>query len=73
MYAERFILETDRSGNLKYLPKLPANKQFEIICLVLEDVTKHIKRTPHPDIAGKLKIMSDIFNSVPSSDWNFSL
>jgi hypothetical protein len=73
MYAERLILETDQSGNLKYLPKLPANKQFDTIFLVLKDVTKRVKRTPHPDIAGKIKIMGDIFDSVPSSDWNFSL
>jgi hypothetical protein len=29
MDAERLILETDSSGNLKQLPKLPANKQLE--------------------------------------------
>jgi len=73
MYAERLILETDQSGNLKHLPKLPANKQFDTIFLVLKDVTKHVKRTPHPDIAGKIKMMGDIFDSVHSSDWNFSL
>jgi hypothetical protein len=73
MYAERLILETDISGNLKKRPKLPANKQFEAIFLMLEDVSKRVKRTPHPDIAGKVKIMGDIFNSAPSSDWNFSL
>jgi len=72
MYAERLILETDQSGNLKFLPKLPANKQFETIFLVLGDVSKHVKRTPHPDIINKVKIMGDIFDSVPSSDWNLS-
>jgi len=72
MYAERLILETDQSGNLKKWPKLPANKQFEVIFLVLKDVSKRVKRTPHPDIAGKIKITGDIFDSVPSSDWNFS-
>lgn len=73
MYAERLILETDQFGKLKHLPKLPANKQFETIFLVLKDVTKHVKRTPHPDIAGKIKIIGDIFNSAPSSDWNSSV
>jgi hypothetical protein len=53
------------------LPNLPANKQFETIFLVLKDVTKRVKRMPHSDIAGKIKIMGDIFNTVPSSDWNF--
>ncbi len=73
MYAERLILETDRSGNLKKRPKLPANKQFEVIFFMLEDVNKRVKRTPHPDIAGKVKIMGDIFDSIPSSNWDFSL
>ena len=34
MYAERLILETDRFGNLKKQPNLPANKQFEVIFFV---------------------------------------
>ena len=70
MYAERMIIETDQAGNFKELPKLPANKQFEVIFLVLKDVSKCVKRTPHPDIAGKVKITGDIFDSIPSSDWN---
>ena len=66
MYAQRLILETDQFGNFKKPPMLPANKQFEAIFLVLENVTKHnIKRTPHPDIVGKVKIMGDIFDSAP--------
>ncbi|OQW97776.1 MAG: hypothetical protein BWK73_53830 [Thiothrix lacustris] len=73
MYAERLILETDQSGNLKALPQLPANKQFEVIFLVLKDMTTRTKRTPHPDIMGKVNIMGDIFSSVPASEWNFSL
>jgi len=74
MYAERLILETDRSGFLKNGPKLPANKQFEVIFLMLEEaMSKRVKRTPHPDIAGKVKIMGDIFDTIPSSDWDFSL
>jgi len=39
----------------------------------LEDVSKRVKRTPHPDIAGKVKITGDIIDSIPSSDWDFSL
>ena len=73
MYAERLILETDQSGNLKKQPKLLANKRFEVIFLILEDVSKRVKRAPHPDIAGKIKITGDILNTVSSSDWDFSL
>jgi hypothetical protein len=74
MYAERLILETDRSGIFKKWPQLPANKQFEVIFLMLEEaVSKRVKRTPHPDIAGKVKITGDIFDTIPSSDWDFSI
>ncbi len=70
MNKRDIVISTERR---RYLPKLPANKQFETIFFVLKDVTKRVKRTPHPDIAGKVKIMGDIFESVPSSDWDFSL
>ena len=40
MDAERLILETDASGNLKQLPKLPPNKQLEVIFLVIGDLTE---------------------------------
>lgn len=73
MYAERLILETDQSGNLKALPTLPANKQFEVIFLVLKDTVNRVQRTPHPDILGKVRIIGDIFDSAPAADWNFSL
>ena len=28
------------------------------------------RRTPHPDIAGKTRIMGDIISSLAESDWN---
>jgi hypothetical protein len=31
MDAEKLILETDASGNLRHVPKLPPNKQLEVI------------------------------------------
>ena len=64
MYAKRLILETDQYGYIKKPPKLPANKQFEAIFLYAGFVNKRVKRTPHPDIVGKVKIMGDIFNSL---------
>lgn len=73
MYAERLILETDLSGKLKQVPKLPPNKQLEAIFLVIEDRTEAaiIGRSPHPDIAGKTKIIGDVFDSVPEASWDF--
>ena len=70
MYAERLIVETDRSGTLKHVPKLPPNKQ--IILLVLDDAREgqSLPRSPHPDIAGKTRILGDIISTVPETDWN---
>jgi hypothetical protein len=75
MYAEKLTVETDLSGMLKKLPKLPPNKQLEAIFLVIAEgsgATNDILRTPHPDIAGKVIIKGDIINGVPSSDWDLS-
>jgi hypothetical protein len=72
MYAERLLLETDRSGSLKDVPKLPPNKKLEIIFLVLDDARggQSLRRSPHPDIAGKARILGDIISSIPTTDWN---
>ena len=71
MYAEKLIVKTDNLGNLKAMPKLPANKQFEAIFLVMEnDAPQHSKRRPHPDIAGRVEIVGDIISSVTHTDWN---
>ena len=72
MYAERLILETDQSGTLKHVPKLLPNKQMEIIFLVIDDAQggQSLRRSPHPDIAGKTRILGDIISSVPETDWN---
>lgn len=71
MYAERLMLETDMSGKLKHLPVLPANKKMEAIFLVIAE-TDQAKpcRQPHPDIAGKAKIMGSIIDTVPEADWD---
>lgn len=71
MYAERLILETDVAGRLKQVPLLPANKRLEAIFLVIaENLQIDLCRQPHPDIAGKTKIMGDIIDTVPESEWN---
>jgi len=71
MYAERLILETDVSGKLKSIPVLPANKQLEAFFLVIAE-TDQAKplRQPHPDIAGKTKIMGNIIDSAPVAEWD---
>lgn len=71
MYAERLILETDVSGKLKQIPVLPANKQFEAIFLVIAETEQtNLRRQPHPDIAGKTKIMGNIIETASMAEWN---
>jgi hypothetical protein len=72
MYAERLILETDQSGALKHAPKFPPNKKLEIILLVLDDARggQSLRRSPHPDIAGKTRILGDIISTLPETDWD---
>lgn len=68
----RLILETDDFGHLKQIPKLPPNKQLEAIFIVVGDLTEASlkRRTPHPDIAGKTKILGNIIDTVPETDWH---
>jgi hypothetical protein len=40
MDAERLILETDASGNLKHVPKLPPNKRVEAVFLMIGDASE---------------------------------
>jgi hypothetical protein len=71
MQVKHIILETDQSGNIKNLPKLPPNKKIEGIFLVLDDITdlNLPVRKPHPDLIGQVQILSDIFDSAPETDW----
>lgn len=70
MYAERVMLETDVAGKLKQVPVLPANKQVEAIFLVVDEVQQTARRQPAPEIAGKTRIVGDVFDSAPATDWS---
>lgn len=72
MQAERFILETDWDGTLKTIPKLPPSKQLEVIVLVLVDIENYPlqRRSPHPNLAGTVRILGDIIDSIPVGDWD---
>ncbi len=72
MFTERLLLETDTAGNLKGIPKLPPNKKVEVIFLIMDKPGQKIctRRSPHLDIAGKTRIMGNIFDSAPENDWN---
>jgi len=72
MNKERLILDTDSKGNLKGLPKFPPNKKVEAIFLIVDspDQKTGTCRFPHRDIAGKIRIMGNIFDTVSESEWN---
>ena len=71
MEAERLMLETDASGNLKQIPKLPPNKQLEAIFLVIGNSTEdRLRRKPYPDIVGRAAILGNVIDTVPETDWN---
>jgi hypothetical protein len=69
MTVQRLILETDALGNLKQVPHLPPNQKLEVTILAVGELAGQGQRQPHPDIAGKIKITGDIFDSIPAADW----
>jgi len=70
MRAERLLLETDQSGRLKDMPKLPANTKIEAIFLVLDSNPELPRRAPHSDLAGAIKFKGQVLGSIPEADWN---
>lgn len=74
MNTERLLLDTDHKGNLKGLPKFPPNKQVEVIFLIVDkpEQKKRMRRRrfPHRDIAGKMRMMGNIFDTASEEDWN---
>lgn len=71
MQAERLILETDDQGHLLGLPQLPPRSRVEAIFLLLPRTVGSTRRTPHPELAGKLKIHGDIVSPIiAESDWD---
>ncbi|MGB5156712.1 hypothetical protein [Desulfobacterium sp. N47] len=72
MNTERLLLDTDHKGNLKGLPKFPPNKQVEVIFLVIDKPKQNsfVRRFPHRDIAGKIRIIGNIFNTASEKDWD---
>lgn len=56
MYAERMIIETDPAGNLKQLPKLPANCRIEAIFLVMDEQPQSVRQL-QPDSLSKVHML----------------
>lgn len=74
MYAQKTILDTDKTGKPVKLPELPPNRHFEVIFLELtEELVQETQggaRHPHPDVAGSVAITGDVIDTVPKSQWN---
>ena len=72
MNTERLLLDTDHMGNLKGLPKFPPNKQVEVIYMIIDkpEKKKCMRRFPHKDIAGKMRIMGNILDTASEKDWD---
>jgi hypothetical protein len=68
MQVQRQILEVTSQRVTIELPASFVNHQVEIIALTVDE-ERTVRRRPHPDIAGKVRIMGDILSSVPDSDW----
>ena len=72
MLAEKIILETDSKGRLVGVPQLPENRRIEVIFLILDEkISPQKKRRPASELAGRVTITGDIFDSVPFSSWDF--
>ena len=53
------------------LPESFLNHEIEVVVSILDDKAP-VLRKPHPDIAGKLIIKGDLFDSVSAADLDLS-
>jgi hypothetical protein len=69
MQVQRQILEVTSRHVTIELPASFVNHQVEIIALTVDE-DRPAPRRPHPDIAGKVRILGDIISSAPEPDWD---
>lgn len=72
MEARRFITRANTSQIHIDLPDSMVNKKIEIVVTTLEEVKnekKTRKRRPPIELAGKVKELGSVMDSVPPSDW----
>jgi hypothetical protein len=74
MHTDRLLLYSDHKGNLKGLPKFPPNKKVEAVFMVIEkpEPSTCLRRFPNREIAGKIQIKGNIFNTASEKDWNLA-
>ncbi|AGX86946.1 hypothetical protein [Candidatus Symbiobacter mobilis] len=73
MQVQRVLSRVDNGPLVIPLPESFHHHRVEVIVLTLEEnEPEPIQRQPHPDIAGQVKIHSDILTSAPEQDWDLS-
>lgn len=69
MHAERLMLQTDADGNLKGLPKLPANRRVEAVLLFPDGIDDGPRRRrPPPALKGCIGQYAEPFEPSMSDD-----
>jgi len=69
MQVERLFEQVKDRRVLIELPDGFNNRRVEIIVLTVDEPPP-VRRRPHPDIAGQVKIHGDILHSVPEAEWD---
>ncbi len=69
MQVERLFEQVKDRQVLIELPDDFNNRRVEIIVLTVDEPLP-VRRRPHPDIAGYIKINGDVLGSVPEADWD---
>ncbi len=69
MQVEHRFTEVKSRTLLIELPESFVNHQVEVIVQTVDEVEQP-KRRPHPDIAGKMRIVGDVLATAPFADWD---
>ncbi len=70
MLAERQIMTLTSPQLLIDLPKSFANRRVEVLVLALDEMVPVIKkRTPPPELAGRVREKGDVMTSTSPLDW----
>jgi len=71
MQAQRFVADVVNRNLTIRLPESFVHHRVEVIVLELDEPEPtQVRRQPHPDIAGRLQVSGDIYDSVPEEAWD---
>jgi hypothetical protein len=75
MQIQRTIQTLDAPRLVIDLPTSFVNRRIEILVITLDESEPQVvkkRRSPPPQLAGKVKEFGDVLSSVPSEDWGQS-